>query len=188
MKTPLKEDRLDFIIIALKPDPHPKLAEVQKCHFSLQDLPLPQEGESVNIIQHPSKSDFTSFKCSASGTIIHSDDNFLVHYNAPADHGSSGSPVLDSKNHLVGLHRSECPKKDDPHHKSHQLCSTAISIKKIVAHLKSYNKEEPYFIPIMPLRLIVKAFVKNPRRYLSRENFFSLKKEWTLPWKNRWPM
>ena len=162
---PLKEGSLDFIVIALELDP--RLAKVQKSRFSLQDLTIPEEKEIVKIIQHPCRNS-TSFQCISEGIIIHSDDNFLVHYNAPADHGSSGSPVLDSKNHLVGLHRSECPKKDSPRHKSHQLCSTAISINKIVGHLKSYNMNGECVVPNNISPLEDKSVWKEIDRWMAR--------------------
>jgi hypothetical protein len=96
-------ENLDATVLRLTPSAR-LLAKVEgKLPAIALNLPIVEDGARVYIIGHP-KGGGLSFSLQDNELLDH--ESPFIHYRAPTEGGSSGSPVFNAKWHLIGLHHA----------------------------------------------------------------------------------
>jgi V8-like Glu-specific endopeptidase len=126
-QNPPQEGKLDCAIILLKVDREQQevlqhLNSIAESFFlAIGKRKIAYEErlkERANIIQHPLGDEK---KVAFRENKILDPKQFELHYETTTFHGTSGSPVINDKGELIGLHRGECMKIELELHKQEHL-------------------------------------------------------------------
>jgi len=136
-------ETLDFTLVALdQNDPHFK--EIQGTPIKFFERPVPpQYQESVYVAQYPSfdkdpiTKKWTTFPreqkfVSTAEAVAHISE-WVIHYNGDAVRGSSGAPLFNGSEEVIGFHHAEC--EEDTH--ANKNCKIAIRADGIREHIYS---------------------------------------------------
>lgn len=103
-------------------------------------LPVINREARVYVIGHPSGRDL-SYSIQDNSLLNHRDALGVMHYRAPTERGSSGSPIFNISWDLVGLHHAGSPTRGFNEMMGHQEVNEGIWIRAIIKELGKASKK-----------------------------------------------